>query len=252
LERVRAELEERRSQRSISGSNSGSERSVSRAGHRAHSRSNISIPIETRPASPAVPQPDKSIHDAAPRPLTPESVGTPVLERRDLGKRREDRETHIPGVGQTSTAVPPQIRGERLERLFRSAPEHDEKTCGVCHRRKRASSAELRIMDEFKTLPKHSENRTAKTKAGNMEATQHHEDRFRSGDEQYIAEIAVRRGLPPQTVLARVIRELEDDFTHYKSWVPFYLAIYLVLITTISVSMWNWPINIKLWMRPQR
>jgi hypothetical protein len=27
---------------------------------------------------------------------------------------------------------------------------------------------------------------------------------------------AQREGLPPQTVVARVIRELEDDFTHYK------------------------------------
>jgi len=26
-----------------------------------------------------------------------------------------------------------------------------------------------------------------------------------------------REGLPPQTVLARVLRELEEDFTHYKS-----------------------------------
>jgi hypothetical protein len=25
-----------------------------------------------------------------------------------------------------------------------------------------------------------------------------------------------REGLPPQTVLARVLRELEEDFTHYK------------------------------------
>lgn len=27
---------------------------------------------------------------------------------------------------------------------------------------------------------------------------------------------AGHEGLPPQTVLARVLRELEDDFTHYK------------------------------------
>jgi hypothetical protein len=28
-----------------------------------------------------------------------------------------------------------------------------------------------------------------------------------------------REGLPPQTVLARVLREIEDDFTHYKRFV---------------------------------
>jgi hypothetical protein len=43
------------------------------------------------------------------------------------------------------------------------------------------------------------------------------EVRFLDGDERFIREIATRRGLPPQTVLARVIRELEDDFSHYKS-----------------------------------
>ena len=33
---------------------------------------------------------------------------------------------------------------------------------------------------------------------------------------------APKEGLPPQTVVTRVIRELEDDFTHYKrlSWRP--------------------------------
>ncbi|PVF98469.1 hypothetical protein CPB86DRAFT_758402 [Serendipita vermifera] len=223
LERVRAELEERRSQRSMTGSTSGSERSVSRAGHRGHSRSDISIPMENRPESPAFHHPDKSIHDARPRPLTPESVGTPILERRDLGKQREDKETQAPG--RTSPVALPQIRGERLERLFHSAPEHNEKTCGVCHRRKRSSSSEVRILDEFKALPKHSHSESRNIRAnGSRDRPQmgdvdmnHHENRFRSGDEQYISEIAARRGLPPQTVLARVIRELEDDFAHYKS-----------------------------------
>ena len=38
-----------------------------------------------------------------------------------------------------------------------------------------------------------------------------HSDQWRKGSE--------RDGLPPQTVLARVLRELEDDFTHYKRFV---------------------------------
>jgi hypothetical protein len=43
------------------------------------------------------------------------------------------------------------------------------------------------------------------------------------GDVNYEA-AARKAGLPPQTVVARVIRELEDDFTHYKR----YLFIYCV------------------------
>jgi hypothetical protein len=41
--------------------------------------------------------------------------------------------------------------------------------------------------------------------------------KFCEGDERRIAEIAAQSGVPPQTILARVLRELEDDFTHYKS-----------------------------------
>jgi hypothetical protein len=48
------------------------------------------------------------------------------------------------------------------------------------------------------------------------------------GDVNYEA-AARKAGLPPQTVVARVIRELEDDFTHYKRYlyihcVWFYVA----------------------------
>ena len=41
-------------------------------------------------------------------------------------------------VDDDSSAIPfPQIRGGHLERLFFSAPEHNAKTCMVCHRRRR-------------------------------------------------------------------------------------------------------------------
>lgn len=35
-------------------------------------------------------------------------------------------------------------------------------------------------------------------------------------DASYFRKVGSRAGLPPQTVAMRVIRELEDDFTHYK------------------------------------
>jgi hypothetical protein len=124
---------------------------------------------------------------------------------------QEERE-RIP----SSTALP-QIRGERLERLFRAAPEHDEKTCSVCHRRKRSASSSYPINDEPRWLPKPGSSANPIREGKRV----HSGEAFHFGDEKYISDIAARRGLPPQTVLARVLRELEDDFTHYKSYVPF-------------------------------
>jgi hypothetical protein len=40
----------------------------------------------------------------------------------------------------------------------------------------------------------------------------------REPDDVNYETIARKAGLPPQTVVARVIRELEDDFTHYKRY----------------------------------
>jgi hypothetical protein len=41
--------------------------------------------------------------------------------------------------------------------------------------------------------------------------------------------VGKNQGLPPQTVVARVIRELEDDFTHYKRFVAQFDSTYEVL-----------------------
>jgi len=97
----------------------------------------------------------------------------------------------------------PQIRGERLERLFSSAPEHNEQTCRACHGK--AQHGRTRWERDLDWLQKRA--------AGRRACTPPTQDSVRAGAGGYVQ----REGLPPQTVLVRVLRELEDDFAHYKS-----------------------------------
>ena len=108
---------------------------------------------------------------------------------------------------QTETPFP-QIRGERLERLFFSAPEHNEKTCRVCHRHRRPGASDDEL-DFPSWLPPRK-----RCKTGNEDGRHHYEIDDLVGMSRH-APFSEDR-LPPQTVLARVLRELEDDFTHYK------------------------------------
>ncbi|KDR82315.1 hypothetical protein GALMADRAFT_816004 [Galerina marginata CBS 339.88] len=134
----------------------------------------------------------------------------------------------------------PQIRGEQLERLFFSAPEHNAKTCTVCYRRRyrtntgtaspswsypkqtarnqgeRHNQEEGQEDDEgFEEGSEEADAERAPT--GTSEKGKHREYVGFSEDPAHWRQAGRKQGLPPQTVVARVIRELEDDFTHYKS-----------------------------------
>ncbi|GLB38153.1 putative centrosome microtubule-binding domain of Cep57 [Lyophyllum shimeji] len=147
------------------------------------------------------------------------------------GHRR--RPQHISPADETPF---PQIRGTHLERLFFSAPEHNATTCGVCHRHRRADVDED---VELSWLPSRLMSRRVERNANDREekAEEDNDDEgFAEGSEQQQPEPDNKgkrpggervmlskdcgrwrnEGLPPQTVVARVIRELEDDFTHYK------------------------------------
>jgi hypothetical protein len=128
----------------------------------------------------------------------------------------------------------PQIRGPHLERLFFSAPEHNARTCTVCHRQRRRSNtpppprrrgmAEDGADDEgheaendedegFVEGSEEPEHQGTRPKYSNGKRREHVTFAREPGPWRQQAE---KEGLPPQTVVARVIRELEDDFTHYK------------------------------------
>jgi hypothetical protein len=120
----------------------------------------------------------------------------------------------------------PKIRGKRLERLFFAAPEHDARTCSTCNRCRRES-------DEHPISHAWRARRAGRPRRGSdedegfaegseMERPHNHAQagsRRRERSLQDIGEVhsvARQEGLPPQTIVARIIRELEDDFTHYK------------------------------------
>lgn len=90
----------------------------------------------------------------------------------------------------------PHLRSKQAERLFFGQTNHDESTCTKCHRRRKDRS-EAQHEEWLATFLRRRPTRTA------------------SRDEE-LADVDVDR-LPPQTVLARVVRELEDEFTHHKS-----------------------------------
>ena len=99
-----------------------------------------------------------------------------------------------------------------MEKLFYSASKHNEKTCGKCHRRKERENA----ADNGEEERRHQEWLETflgrQTRDGRKAAT-------RAGGDDPRARVHGAAGdrLPPQTVLARVVRELEDEFSHYKS-----------------------------------
>lgn len=115
----------------------------------------------------------------------------------------------------------PQIRGSRMERLFFSAPEHNARTCAVCHRRKRDGEMQRRVFKR-EEQDRDGDAETVKTYLHNQARRRkdNGERGRRDGSEGEDADVEDDDRLPPQTVLGRVVRELEDDFSHYKACVP--------------------------------
>lgn len=161
---------------------------------------------------------------SAPRPTSPES-----------------RPSQAPATSNTTAAPPattsaeapfPQIRGEYLEKLFFSAPDHNADTCTVCNRRARAAAAR-------------QQRKVATWSAGCRPYLEAEDEGFAEGVEEAHAKKGKQRTdedrLPPQTVLTKVLRELEDDFTHYKGYVfgVFGFASDSQLCMAGSISSWR-------------
>lgn len=206
IERVSAELEERRSERSESSS---------------ISLQHSSLRQETQDLQ------------------EPESLVNPEtsFRMRSKGKRTRDipQDQPPPSLRPTlrsrdnSNNAPetpfPQIRGERLERLFFSAPEHNAKTCRVCHRRRRPGASDDE-MDFPSWMPPRKRTRVSREDAEHIDLRRYQDEEEKSDDTVradrptgYSSAPFAEGRLPPQTVLVRVLRELEDDFTHYKGYV---------------------------------
>ncbi|KZP31422.1 hypothetical protein FIBSPDRAFT_849381 [Athelia psychrophila] len=213
LDRISLELAERRSDRSGASSSrsrlsDGGEQSLSRIRSRAPSPS---LADQTAP----------SVSPPVSRPYFSEAPSRPSVPTLAQASRRSSlRAPKSTAAEQGSPSAPfPQIRGGHLEKLFFSAPEHNAKTCTVCHRRGRGGAN-----SQSWAAKKHDRNTRARVDdaddEGFVEGPEHTDAKdkhHQHADPSRWARDAGNEGLPPQTVLARVLRELEDDFTHYKS-----------------------------------
>jgi hypothetical protein len=111
----------------------------------------------------------------------------------------------------------PQIRGTKLEQLFFSLPEHNEATCRTCrtrnHPRSSSPPGSLRLKKAASTGPRVFKDADAPIKA--MDAAASALGRARRRKELGIP--LDDEDLPPQTIMARLLRDLEDDCVHFKS-----------------------------------
>ncbi|KZT40670.1 hypothetical protein SISSUDRAFT_1127122 [Sistotremastrum suecicum HHB10207 ss-3] len=116
----------------------------------------------------------------------------------------------------------PQIRGRHMERLFFTVPEHDAARCSACHRKKRTSSMRSERLDTPQWLKQANFlDDGVQVRPPDRNIQENVQARNSSPEERRATKEQGGSGhndqkLPPQTVLARVLRELEDDFAHYK------------------------------------
>ncbi|KAJ7069924.1 hypothetical protein C8F01DRAFT_537008 [Mycena amicta] len=208
--RIVADVEERRSELSSNASRER-ERVASPSPQQQNRRATVEevsdagteLPVHRPPTPVARAGPSSS----RPYPTRP-AVPTPSRARQ--GNR--DPETPFP-----------QIRGAQLERLFFSAPEHNARTCTVCCRDQRAPGSWLttRPQQHLHMESESDEDEGFVEGDEGLEVEQARREKREgkqreSGDVDFNA-AARKAGVPPQTLVTRVIRELEDDFVHYKS-----------------------------------
>ena len=219
LERISMELEERRSERSRSSSRLGS--SVSSNGsHRASSVASSVGSARNPPMATAPPERAVTVEDLRQRRRQASRSSAPLVQdsRPPAPTPAHGRERYH------ACELPfPQIRGARLERMFFSAPEHNTKTCTVCNRRRYREAAPRPLW-----YPASKGHNVTVADANDEDEGFEEGSVIEDGEGRrapqgaavnldFLNRGAPRNGhLPPQTVLVRVLRELEDDFTHYK------------------------------------
>jgi len=237
LERISIELSERRSERSRSSSVASSVKSLPRSLTYATERPDS--PFLRGSAQSAPPDLARSEHRSSPeldpripdpryrvtRPTAPKpstyTARVPAGTHPSRHDRREDAGAHDHAALEELESGPfPQIRGERLERLFFSAPDHNAKSCNVCNRRKRNREDKGNGKRPSWLLSRFAADMKSRMPGIGVDGD---DEGFAEGLEE---EIMARERRwqerdrdPPQTVLMRVVRELEDDFTHYKGYV---------------------------------
>lgn len=162
-----------------------------------------------------------------------QQAGQSLRRKRSSGNLKSG--AHAEAHGATATAegtLPfPQIRGEQLERLFSSALEHDPAKCKTCIRQNRPGEAVLHNNNNNNTVVKERGTNGHVGGGGrkrgeeewlpsrrdevyrdtiNVKGKQRSADAFGAEDEG-------EQNQPSQKMVQKVVDELQDDFSHYKS-----------------------------------
>jgi len=259
LDAINAEMEERRSDRSISMNLDESFNPM--AGKAEESGLGPSFYVDRPATPPRSDSPRLRTSKTAPAAKQPTQAKQQSKTRADELRKASAGSSRRPSGGAKETPFPV-IRGEQLERLFFSAPEHNPKTCTVCYRRRGSHSSRPRSShrphedddegfdensdDEDLRRPRSRDSRDARKVLDKLLA-----DLKVPCSTEDIRKVALRAGLPPQTVAMRVIRELEDDFAHYKRSVCLGLLFPWMdcsCLATIAVCIANWQISTKIWI----
>lgn len=129
--------------------------------------------------------------DPEPRPVAPTPAQTKRTARQSSRMSRRRSESPENAF--------PKIRGHRMEQLFFSAPEHDSNKCTTCKRRYHPKEPQVNGVPPWlfqRPLEPH---------------------KMTEDDEGFVDGETSPTQKRSQVTLARVLRELEDDFSHYKS-----------------------------------
>ena len=191
------------------------------------------IPAESRPPAPT-PAHAVGIYANATLDADQSHIPAPTKDEH----RRRGRNIPPPSSSDAPASTPfPEIRGARLERMFFSAPAHNEKTCRMCRRRQRPHSPLDGNGAQKPLWYPASRGRDVRARVDDEEEGGNDNNDWVEGAEpnvgrdkgkasdtdaynlEFLKRSTPRDRLPPQTVLVRVLRELEDDFTHYKGYV---------------------------------
>lgn len=223
LTRISQEVEERRSERSLTVSQASSSRSHSSTNDlSSYSQSQSSAgSSRLRPLDAAnAPIGDRATEKASDAgPSTVRFDITVDRAAQEPDKEAPPRRAEQPRKSSRTTdrdAGLPRVRGTNLERLFYSAPPHDVQTCTVCHgsrTQRRRASRQQDVEDALPQWLRAQDNRRHARNQHDDEGFDEDSDEFHRED---VREDLADDALPPQTVLVKVLKELEDDFTHYK------------------------------------
>jgi len=181
-------------------------------------------------------------HESRPGDMTHARVTESEDERRPTTRRE--------ALKDDEAAPFPRIRSGRLENLFFSAPKHNSGTCTRCNHRSARTDSHANTKatrpSRGRAPPLNGQGPNAQVETDPLEprANVFEPD----GIDSYEA-IFQGDKLPPQTVLARVLRELEEEFTHHKGF-GIYRDIYCSRAHILYIGfIASWQTNTRVWIQ---